>query len=251
MSGRLAGSTALVTGSTGGIGAATARALAAEGATVVVSGRDRDRGLAVVRDITDLGGAASFVAADLAGGAGAVRALAAEAVEAAGGRIDVLVNNAALAVAPGPTAELGEDVIDGALAVNVKALLVLTGALAPLMAARGEGAVVNIGSINGRTGMAGFALYGATKAALESMTRSWAAEYGPFGVRVNAVVPGPTLTEQVAGMVDQLAPLLARTPSRRASALAEVCEAVVFLASDRAGNIHGVTLPVDGGLTAV
>ncbi len=251
MSGRLPGATALVTGSTAGIGAAIARALAAEGATVVVSGRDRDRGLAVARSITERGGAASFVDADLTGGADTVRALAAEAVDAAGGHIDVLVNNAAMAVAPGPTAALAEHVLDEVLAVNVKAPVVLTGALAPLMAARGRGAVVNVGSINGQLGMAGFALYGATKAALASLTRSFAAEYGPSGVRVNAVMPGPTLTDQVASMQDLLSPLLARAPSRRASTLADVCAAVVYLAGDEAGNVHGVTLPVDGGLTAV
>lgn len=251
MSGRLAGVTALVTGSTGGIGASTARTMAAEGATVVVSGRDRERGLAVVQDITDLGGMATFVQADLAAGADAVRALADEAVEAAGGRIDVLVNNAASAVAPGATADLPEDVVDQVLAVNVKAVVLLTGALAPQMAARGNGAVINIGSITGGTGTAGLALYGATKAAVESLTRSWAAEYGPQGVRVNAVIPGPTLTDYVASIQDQLTPMLARVPSGRASAPSEVSEAVIFLASAQAGNIHGVTLPVDGGLSVV
>ncbi len=251
MSGRLSGSTALVTGSTSGIGAAVAAALAADGAAVVVSGRDTERGLAVARQITDRGGAASFVRADLAGGADAVSALASDAVTAAGGRLDILVNNAAISVAPGPTSSLTEEDIDRVLGVNVKALLVLTGAVAPLMAARGSGAVVSMGSVNGRVGMAGFALYGATKAALESLTRSWAAEYGPSGVRVNAVVPGPTLTPQVAAMHDQLAPLMDRVPSRRASTPAEVAQAVVFLASDQAANMHGICLPVDGGLTVV
>ncbi len=244
-------STALVTGSTSGIGAAIAYALAAEGVTVVVSGRDEQRGLAVAGGITELGGTARFLRGDLAGGARSVHALAAGAIEAADGRIDVLVNNAALAVPPGATSALPEETIDEVLGVNVTAPLLLTGALAPAMAARGSGAVVNVGSMNGAVGMAGFALYGATKAALGSLTRSWAAEYGPFGVRVNAVVPGPTLTEPVAGMLDQLAPLLGRAPSRRASTLEEVAAAVVFLASERAANIHGIELPVDGGLTAV
>ena len=94
-------------------------------------------------------------------------------------------------IAPGPTAEIGEELIDGALAVNVKSVILLTGLIAPGMAARGGGAIVNVGSINGLVGMAGSALYSATKTAIHSLTKSWAAEYGPSGVRVNTVATGP------------------------------------------------------------
>jgi NAD(P)-dependent dehydrogenase (short-subunit alcohol dehydrogenase family) len=99
--------------------------------------------------------------------------------------------------------------------------------------------------------MAHSALYSMTKAAVHSFTASWAAEYGPHGVRVNTVAPGPTLTEKVAAMEEHLAPIIAGMPSRRAGTPAEVAAAVVFLASDEASQVHGATLTVDGGFTAV
>lgn len=153
-------------------------------------------------------------------------------------------------IAPGPTAEVGEDMIDGALAVNVKAAFLLTGLIAPGMANRGNGAIINVGSINGLVGMAGSALYSTTKAALHSLTKSWAGEYGPSGVRVNTVAPGPTATERNLAYAEHLAPFIARMPSRRMSTTEEVAKAVVFLASDEASNIHGAILSVDGGFSA-
>jgi NAD(P)-dependent dehydrogenase (short-subunit alcohol dehydrogenase family) len=255
MSKPLLGRTALVTGSTDGIGAGIARALADAGAFVVVSGRSAARGEKVAAGIAERGGAAAFVGADLAGGAAAARALADAAQDAArdaaGRPIDILVNNAAMLIAPGPTAEIGEDLIDGALAVNVKSVMLLTGLIAPGMAARGHGAIVNVGSINGLVGMAGSALYSATKAAIHSLTKSWAAEYGPSGVRVNTIAPGPTMTERNAAFADRIAPIVERAPSGRMGTVDEVGRAVVFLASDDAANIHGATLSVDGGLSAV
>jgi NAD(P)-dependent dehydrogenase (short-subunit alcohol dehydrogenase family) len=251
MTARLQGRTALVTGSTDGIGAGIARALADEGAFVVVSGRNADRGEKVVAEIGERGGSATFVRADLAGGAAAARELADAAQAAADGPLDILVNNAAMLIAPGPTAEISEGVIDGALAVNVKSVILLTGLIAPGMAARGSGAIVNVGSINGLVGMGGSALYSATKAAIHSLTKSWAAEYGPSGVRVNTIAPGPTMTERNAAFADHIAPIVGRAPSRRMSSTDEVGRVVVFLAGDEASNIHGATLSVDGGLSAI
>jgi NAD(P)-dependent dehydrogenase (short-subunit alcohol dehydrogenase family) len=135
--------------------------------------------------------------------------------------------------------------------VSVRSVFLLTGLLVPPMAVRGHGAVVNLGSISGMRGMAHSALYSMTKAAVHSLTASWAAEYGPHGVRVNTVAPGPTLTEKVAAMEEHLAPIIAGMPSRRAGTPAEVAAAVVFLASDGASQVHGATLTVDGGFTAV
>src|ERR1700733_6785606 len=159
MTARLQGRTALVTGSTDGIGAGIARALADEGAFVIISGRNADRGEKVAAEIGERGGAAVFVCADLAGGIVAARGLADAAHAAAGGPIDILVNNAAMLIAPGPTAAIDEDLIDGALAVNVKSVILLTGLIAPGMAARGSGAIVNLGSINGLGGVGGAGLY--------------------------------------------------------------------------------------------
>jgi NAD(P)-dependent dehydrogenase (short-subunit alcohol dehydrogenase family) len=248
---RLAGRTALVTGSTGGLGVAIASALAAEGALVIVSGRDKARGDAVVADIRSAGGAAEFVAADLGAGEHEVRRLAEQATDTAGGRIDILVNNAAIFFMPTPTAEISEELLRDAVGVNVFAPFLLTGALAPAMVRRGAGAIVNIGSITGLRGSAGSAIYSATKAAIHSFTQSWADEYGPSGIRVNAVAPGPIATERQQEFADHVAPMLARIPSRRMSTPAEVTAAVVFLASDDAANIHGTVLGVDGGWAAV
>src|SRR6478752_7668614 len=247
---RLAGRTALVTGSTGGLGVAIAAALAADGAFVVVSGRDKARGDAAVDDIRSAGGTAEFVVADLGAGEQEVRRLAEQATAVAGGRIDILVNNAAMLLMPTPTAEISEELLRDAFAVNVFAPFLLTGALAPAMMQRGDGAIVNTGSITGLRGSAGSAVYNANKAVIHSFTQSWADEYGPFGVRVNAVAPGPTATERQEQFAGHVAPLLARIPSRRMSTPEEVAAAVVFLASDDAGNIHGAVLSVDGGWAA-
>jgi NAD(P)-dependent dehydrogenase (short-subunit alcohol dehydrogenase family) len=241
----MSGRTALVTGSTDGIGVAIARTLAAEGAQVIVSGRNAERGEQVVQSILDSGGEARLAAADLSTGDGA-RALA-----AAAGRVDILVNNAAMLLAPQPTADVPEDAIDQALATNIKGMFLLTGLLAPAMADRGTGAIVNVGSVNGLVGMAQSALYSATKAAIHSLTKSWAAEYGPFGVRVNTVAPGPTITPVMAAYAERIQRIIARAPSQRPSTPEQVAAAVAFLVSDNAANIHGATLSVDGGLTAI
>ena len=248
---RLEGRTALVTGSTGGLGVAIAHALADAGAFVVVSGRNKERGDDVVAGITSAGGRAAFVVTDLSGGATAATALAEQATAAAGGELDVLVNNAAMLLMPTPTAAVSEQTLRDAFAVNVFAPFLLTGAIAPAMAERGRGAIVNIGSITGLRGSSGSAIYSANKAAIHSLTTSWADEYGPSGVRVNAVAPGPIATERQLEFADHVAPMLARIPSRRMSTPEEVAASVVFLASDDAANVHGAVLGVDGGWAAV
>jgi NAD(P)-dependent dehydrogenase (short-subunit alcohol dehydrogenase family) len=248
---RLSGRTALVTGATGGLGVAIAKALAADGAFVIVSGRNKSRGDAVVTDIRSAGGDAAFVAADLGAGEEEVRRLAAAATEAAGGHLDILVNNAATLLMPTPTADMSERLLRDTFAVNVFAPFLLTGVVAPEMASNGGGVVVNIGSITGLRGASGSAVYYANKATIHSFTKSWADEYGPFGVRVNAVAPGPIATERQREFADHVEPMLARLPSRRMSTPEEVAAAVVFLASDDAANIHGAILSVDGGWAAV
>ena len=248
---RLFGRTALVTGSTGGLGVAIAKALAADGAFVVVSGRNKSRGDTVVTDIRSAGGDAAFVAADLGAGEEEVRRVAATATEAAQGHLDILVNNAATLLTPTPTADVPAQVLRDAFGVNVFAPFLLTGMIAPEMAGNGGGAIVNIGSITGLRGAGGSAVYNANKAAIHSFTKSWADEYGSSGVRVNAVAPGPIATERQREFADHVEPMLARLPSRRMSTPEEVAAAVVFLASDDAANIHGAILSVDGGWAAV
>jgi NAD(P)-dependent dehydrogenase (short-subunit alcohol dehydrogenase family) len=243
---QLDGRRALVTGSTGGIGRAIAEAFARQGASVVVSGRDSSRGVQVAERLQDLGGQVEFVKADLSTGDG-VRALAADAAAAAGGSIDILVNNAASMPGSLSMLQTSQEQIEQALALNVTAPFLLTAALAPAMIEHGAGAVVNIGSSAGAKGLADHALYGASKAALHNLTRSWAVELGPQGVRVNAVVPGPTVTELNSDSEAVLQTLSAAYPARRAGTAAEVADAVLFLVSDEAAYIHGVILPVDGG----
>jgi NAD(P)-dependent dehydrogenase (short-subunit alcohol dehydrogenase family) len=247
----LAGRTALVTGSTSGLGAGIAIALADAGAHVVVTGRTAERGQQVVKQIKTDGGRAEFIQVDFAASGAASTGLAAAATEVLGGEIDILVNNAATLLQPEPTARLTEQQLSSVLAVNVTAPVLLTGLIAPAMAERGAGAIVNIGSISGLRGSSGSALYGLTKAAMHSLTMSWADEYGPSGVRVNAVAPGPIATERNEEFADGIAPVLARVPAHRMSTVSEVAAAVVFLAGPGASNIHGAILPVDGGFAAV
>ncbi|RKT54790.1 SDR family NAD(P)-dependent oxidoreductase [Saccharothrix australiensis] len=233
---------ALVTGSTTGIGRETARLLAAAGAEVVVSGRDAERGAETVAAIEADGGQARFVAADLADLA-SVRRLA-DAV----GEVDVLVNNAGI-FPFAPTADQELEPYERLFDVNVRAPFFLTAALAPRMVAKGGGSIVNISTVVTAIGLPGAAVYSATKAALESLTRTWAAEFGGGGVRVNAVAPGPTLTDTVLATTADVARQQAEASLLgRVAEPGEIAEAVLFLASSRAAYVTGVTLMVDGGL---
>ena len=243
----LEGRTALVTGGTSGIGRATAVALAAGGAHVLVAGRDRTRGDAAVDTIRAANGKADFIEADL-GDADSARELARRAIELSGGHVDILVNNAGM-FPFGATADT-VDQFDATYNLNVRVPFVLVAELAPAMAARGHGAIVNISTMVAAFGLNGMALYGSSKAALNLLTKAWAAEFGPSGVRVNAVSPGPTRTEGTAGMGDALDQLAAMAPAGRPASPAEIAAAVVYLASDAASFVHGVILPVDGGRTA-
>jgi NAD(P)-dependent dehydrogenase (short-subunit alcohol dehydrogenase family) len=240
----LAGKAALVTGATSGIGRAVAERLAREGAQTILSGRDRDRGEEVVAAIRSSGDAARFVRADLAK-LEDVKRLAAES-----GQVDILVNNAG--VFPfGPTSETGEEAFDLAFDVNVKAPFFLTAAIAPQMLARGGGVIINISTMVASFGLNGQALYGASKAAIELLTKAWTDEYGPGGVRVNAVAPGPTRTpgtEPMGAALDQIAATL---PARRAANAEQIASVVAFLASEEASFIYGAVVHADGGRVAV
>ena len=237
----LSGTTALVTGATSGIGRATALRLAARGSHVLLSGRNRDRGEQAVAAIRREGGKADFLAADLRGEDGA-RRLARDA-----GPVDILVNN--VGIYPfSPTHETSGEQFDAVYDLNVRVPFFLVAELAPGMVERGAGAIVNVTTMVAEFGMPGAALYGSSKAALVLLTKAWAAEYGRAGVRVNAVSPGPTITEGTAELGDGLAD---GGPAGRLATADEIAQAISFLAGPEASFIHGAVLAVDGGRTAV
>lgn len=166
------------------------------------------------------------------------------------GPIDILVNNAGI-FPFGPTAQTDESTFDTVIGTNVKAPYYLTAALAPQMAERGSGKIINITTMAAHVGMSGMALYGASKAAVTLLTKSWAAEYGPSGVNVNAISPGPTRTPGTLEMGEGLDELASTLPAGRPADPAEIAAAAVYLASPEANFVHGITLPVDGGRTAI
>lgn len=234
---------ALVTGATSGIGRAIALQLAQRGAEVVVHGRNAERGGQVVREIESGGGRARFVAAEL-NDAGQVRRLAAEA-----GDVDILINNAGVFIF-GDTVDTEDDVFDEHVNVNMRAPYILVQKLAPGMAARGRGAIVNISTLAASAPKRKGGIYGATKAGLELLTKVWADEFGESGVRVNAVAAGPTDTpgtEATPGLLEKLAGV---TALRRIADASEIAGAVVFLVSPDASYVNGSIFNVTGGETS-
>ena len=238
------GSTALVTGATAGIGRAVALELAREGAEVIVHGRNAERGAKTVNDIENAGGKARFIAADLSD-ADDVRRLAAEA-----GQVDVLVNNAGV-YNFAPTFDTDDADFDFHFDTNVRAPYILVQQLVPGMIERGHGSVVNISTIAASTPAAGAGIYGASKAALDLLTKLWADEFGVSGVRVNAVAPGPVETEGTAELGDLIEGLGRTTALQRLGEPDEIAHAVAFVASPAASYVNGAVLQVGGGAPAI
>jgi NAD(P)-dependent dehydrogenase (short-subunit alcohol dehydrogenase family) len=241
--------TALITGGTSGIGRATANKLAQLGIHVLVVGRNPERGKKTVDEIRAAGGKADFLSSDLRD-AGSAREVAKTAIELGNGHVDILINNAGI-YPFGPTHEMTEEQFDRVFSLNVKVPYFLVAELAPLMAKRGKGAIVNLSTMVSDYGAAGMSLYGSSKAAINLLTKTWTAEYGPRGVRVNAVSPGPTRTEGTDAMGEGLEQLAAQGPAGRPATADEIAEAIVFLATDSSSFVYGANLAVDGGRTAI
>jgi len=241
----------LITGALTGIGRATALAFAKEGATVVVSGRREAEGKALEEQLRSLGSDAVFTLADVRH-EDHVRNLVEQTVGRFG-RLDVAVNNAGTEGTPGPLTEQTSESYAGLFDTNVLGTLLSLKHQLRVMQPQGSGSIVNVSSTMGERGAANLALYTASKHAVEGLTKSAALEAAPFGVRVNAVAPGPTETamlDRLTGTPDRKAAFFAAVPLKRGAKPEEIADAIVFLASDKASFVTGQIVRINGGKTA-
>jgi NAD(P)-dependent dehydrogenase (short-subunit alcohol dehydrogenase family) len=246
----LQGKTALVTGATGGLGVSIVHALAEQGANLLVSDWDTQSCEVLVQQLRSKGAVAHAISADLAEPA-SVDALARGALELAGG-VDILVCNAGIQGPAGSLTQVSDADWEKVIQVNVRSTLQLCNALMPKMASRGQGSVVLISSIAGLRGNKAIGLYGLSKAAIAQLARNLAVEWGPQGVRCNALSPGLIRTPLATRLLNDeqfMQKRLQMTPLRRVGEPQEVAGAVVFLASQAGGFVNGHNLVVDGGTT--
>jgi NAD(P)-dependent dehydrogenase (short-subunit alcohol dehydrogenase family) len=241
----------MITGALTGIGRATALAFAQQGAKVVVSGRRDDAGEALAAELRAAGAEAEFIRADVRH-EGNVKNLVDQTV-ARFGRLDVAVNNAGTEGKPGPVTEQSAESYAATFDTNVLGVLLSMKHELRVMQAQGSGSIVNLSSTMGHRGAPGALLYTASKHAVEGLTKSAALEAAAFGVRVNAVAPGPIETamlDRFTGDADRKAGLVAGVPFKRAGQPQEIADAIVFLSSDKASFISGQVIDVNGGKTA-
>jgi len=241
----------MITGALTGIGRATALAFAHEGADVVVSGRREQAGEALVAELRALGAEAEFIRADVRHERD-VQNLVDKTV-ARFGRLDVAINNAGTEGKPGPVTEQTTESYAATFDTNVLGVLLSMKHELRVMQAQGFGSIVNLSSTMGQRGAAGASLYTASKHAVEGLTKSAALESAAFGVRVNAVAPGPIETamlDRFTGNADRKAGLVAGVPMKRAGRPEEIADAIAFAASSKASFITGQIINVNGGKTA-
>ena len=241
----------LITGALTGIGRATALAFAKEKAGLVVSGRHREAGEALVGELRDLGVEATFVRADVRR-EDEVRDLVDQTI-ARFGRLDIAVNNAGTEGQPGPLTDQTAESYAALFETNVLGTLLSLKHELRVMQAQGSGSIVNISSTMGERGAANLSLYTGSKHAVEGLTKSAALEAAPFGIRVNAVAPGPTETamlDRLTGSPDKKAAFYAAVPMKRGGKPEEIAAAIVFVASPNASFITGQIIRVNGGKTA-
>lgn len=247
----LSGRVALITGASRGIGEATARLLAEQGAHVVLASRKQDELDKVAASIVAKGGKATAIAAHQ-GDSAALRNLV-DRIAGEIGRLDILVNNAATNPYFGHIVDTDMAMIEKTLQVNIKGYFELSSLAARLMREQGGGAIVNIASINGERPAPFQGIYSITKAAVINMTQAFAKECGPWKIRVNAVLPGLTQTRFASALTSNepiRKAFLERVPLQRMAQPEEIAPAVLFLASDAASYVTGTSLVVDGGYLA-
>jgi NAD(P)-dependent dehydrogenase (short-subunit alcohol dehydrogenase family) len=241
----------LITGALTGIGRATALAFASEGARVVVSGRHDDAGQELAAELRALGTEAEFIRADVRHDDD-IRNLVEQTV-ARFGRLDIAVNNAGTEGNPGPVTDQTTATYTATFETNVLGTLLSMKHELRVMQAQGQGSIVNISSTMGERGAPNMSLYTASKHAVEGLTKSAALEAAAFGVRVNAVAPGPTETgmlDRLTGSPDKKAAFYAAVPLKRGGTPKEVADAILFVASEKAAFITGQIIRVNGGKTA-
>lgn len=248
----LTGKIAIVTGGSAGIGRATALALAANAATVVVADVDDARGVQVAADINDKGGMAVFVHADVSDDA-QVEALVARTVDEFGG-LDIAFNNAGIEGTPAITHECTPENWQRTLAVNLNGVWSCMRHEISRMLERGGGSIVNCSSVAGLVGFNAIPAYVASKHAVVGLTKTAALDYAEAGIRVNAVCPGVIDTEMVerftGGQPDAEAAMIAMEPVGRLGRPDEIADAVVWLCSDRSSFVTGQAIAIDGGFVA-
>ncbi|MDA1188361.1 MAG: SDR family oxidoreductase [Chloroflexi bacterium] len=248
MSGLLQDKVALVTGGNMGIGQAVAEAMAREGAKVVVSARGEDLGRKVVEGIRKSGGEATFVRCDVTD-ASQVKALVDSTVETYG-RLDCAVNNAAYEGAMMRVSELPTEVWDSVLNTNVRGLWLCMKYEIPHMLKQGGGSIVNMSSISAIFGSPTLAAYGASKFAVDGLTKSAALEYAGTGIRINSVCPGGTPTAMLARIKESFGlseeEWKESTPIGRDARLEEMADPVVWLCTDKSSYVNGHAMVVDG-----
>jgi NAD(P)-dependent dehydrogenase (short-subunit alcohol dehydrogenase family) len=241
----------LITGALTGIGRATALAFAREGARVVVSGRRDDAGQALAAELRKLGAEVEFVHVDVRNDT-EVGDLVDRTI-ARFGRLDVAVNNAGTEGKPGPVTEQSAESYATTFDTNVLGTLLSMKHELRVMQPQGHGSIINLSSTVGQRGAAGASVYTASKHAVEGLTKAAALEAAAFGVRVNAVAPGPVETgmlDRFTGDAERKAGLIAGVPFKRAGKPEEIADAIVYLASEKASFVTGQILSVNGGKTA-
>lgn len=249
-SGRFSGKVAIVTGSTRGIGLATATLLAAQGATVVISSRKEDQCAAVCDSLLAANLKAIAVHAHIGNHDDTVRLVQTTVDQL--GRLDIVISNAGVNPVFDPLEQLSETAWAKVIDINLSAPWRLASAALPHIARQGGGAMVMVSSINSFLGIPGSAAYGIAKAGLNQLTRQLAVECGARDVRVNAVAPGTTRTDMIRALAMQegwLEAVKARTPLARVGEPEDIAATIAFLASEEARHITGQLLVVDGGET--